>query len=502
MKNRSRILLIEDDRAITAGMQKVMEAEGYAVTVLARGDDGLERALSEPFDLVISDLRLPGIDGLDLVRQLHKARPKLPIVLMTAHGTTDTAIEATRWGAIDYVPKPFEMDQMLDITARAIASSRLMSDPIEIGPAETARTALVGRSRTMQAIYKEIGRVAATRLTVLIRGETGTGKELVARAIYQHSDRASAPFLAVNCSAIPENLLESELFGHERGAFTGADRRHIGRFEQANGGTLFLDEIGDMNATLQTKLLRVLQEHAIQRVGGRESVPVDVRVIAATHRDLEAAIQEREFREDLYYRLNVVTIHLPPLSQRTEDIPEMVRHFLRRHGPEVGVESPSIQAEAVEYLQQQPWPGNVRELENVIRQALVLTQGYTIQLDHVQEVLGKSRRPRASTEQSHPAYVADLLARAERGEVRDALAQMHADLEPELFTQAIRRAQGNQAKAARWLGISRLRMREKLRQLGLHPAQESAVADPDPSPGPGPSPNSNPNQPRGTGAAA
>ena len=471
MKNRPRILLIEDERALTSGMQKVMDNEGYDVTVLDRGDEGLDCALAETFDLVISDLRLPGTDGLTLVRQLHQAKPKLPIILMTAHGTTDTAIEATRWGAFDYVPKPFEMDEMLDITARAIECSRLMSDPVGMGPAESSRTALVGRSRAMQAIYKEIGRVAATKVTVLIRGETGTGKELVARAIYQHSDRATAPFLAVNCSAIPENLLESELFGHERGAFTGADRRHIGRFEQANDGTLFLDEIGDMNANLQTKLLRVLQEQTIQRVGGRESVPVDVRVIAATHRDLETAIQEKEFREDLYYRLSAVTIHLPALGQRAEDIPEMVRHFLRKHGPEVGVDSPSIQPEAVEYLQQQSWPGNVRELENVTRQALLLARSYTISVDHVKEVLRKSRKPLTSSEQNHAAYVSDLLTRAERGEVQDALAQMMTDLEPELYTQAIRRAQGNQARAARWLGISRLRMREKLRQLGLHPLQ-------------------------------
>lgn len=477
MKHRPQILLIEDDQAITSSMLKVLEAEGYDVRVLARGDEGLTCALNEPCDLVISDLRLPGTDGLTLVRELHQAKPKLPIILMTAHGTTDTAIEATRWGAFDYVPKPFEMEEMLDLTARAIECSRLMSDPVEMGPTESRQTALVGRSRSMQGIYKEIGRVAATKVTVLIRGDTGTGKELVARAIYQHSDRAHAPFLAVNCSAIPEHLLESELFGHERGAFTGADRRHIGRFEQAHRGTLFLDEIGDMNANLQTKLLRVLQEQSIHRVGGSEPVPVDVRVIAATHRDLEAALQERTFREDLYYRLSVMTIHLPPLDQRTEDIPDLVRHFLRKHGPEVGMDSPSIQAEAIEFLRQQRWPGNVRELENVVRQALLFARSYTISADHVREVLQRSRKPLSAHEPHHAAYVTDLLARAERGEVQDALGQMLTDLEPELYRQAIRRAQGNQARAARWLGISRLRIREKLRQLGLHPAQDQSPDD-------------------------
>ncbi|MDD2707558.1 MAG: sigma-54 dependent transcriptional regulator [Verrucomicrobiae bacterium] len=471
MKNSPRILLVEDDHAIAGGMRKVMEAEGYELTVLTRGDEGCACALAESFDLVISDLKLPGADGLALVRRLRQARPKLPIILMTAHGTTETAIEATRWGAFDYVLKPFEMDEMLDLVGRAIECSRLMSDPIEMGSAESNRTAIIGQGRAMQIVYKEIGRVAATKATVLIRGETGTGKELVARAIYQHSNRSSSPFLAVNCSAIPESLLESELFGHERGAFTNADRRHIGRFEQANGGTLFLDEIGDMNMNLQAKLLRVLQETSIHRVGGCESVPVDVRVIAATHRDLEAAIQEKDFREDLYYRLSVVTIQLPSLGQRTEDIPDLVRHFLLKHGPDAGATRPSIHPEALEYLKQQSWPGNVRELENVTRQALLLARNYTISVDHIKEVMGKVRKLSDFNEQSHAVYISDLLSKVEQNETQNALAQMMSDLEPELYAQAIRRAQGNQAKAARWLGISRLRLREKLRQLGLHPGQ-------------------------------
>ncbi len=478
MKSSLRILLIEDDRAIAGGMQKVMAAEGYDVTVVVRGDDGLERALAEPYDLVISDLKLPGADGLTIVRRLHQARPKLPIILITAHGTTETAIEATRWGAFDYVPKPFEMEELLDIMVQALETSRLMSEPVEMGETLSGRPALVGRSRVMQALYKEIGRVSATSVTVLIRGETGTGKELVARALYQHSDRAAAPFVAVNCSAIPEHLLESELFGHERGAFTGADSRRIGRFEQAHGGTLFLDEIGDMNTALQTKMLRVLQEKTIQRVGGRETIPVDVRVIAATHRDLEAAIQEKEFREDLYYRLSVVTIRLPPLAQHAEDIPDMARHFLLKHRPEAGEGGGSIQPEAIEHLQRQSWPGNVRELENVIRQAMLLARGFTIRLEHVKEALAKGRLPAPAAGLPHAAYVSDLLSRIERGEAQNGLAQMIADLEPELYAQSIRRARGNQARAARWLGISRLRMREKLRQLGLHPARERAVESP------------------------
>jgi len=472
MKMKPNILLVEDDRSIATGLQKVMRANGYEVTALSRGDTGLERALAEQFDVVVTDLKLPGLDGLDLVRQLHQAKPKLPIILITAHGTTEVAIEATKWGAFDYVPKPFEVDELLDLTAKALESSRLMSEPVEMGEPVSNRTAIVGKSRAMQSIYKEIGRIAATSVTVLIRGDTGTGKELIARAIYQHSARAAAPFIAINCAAIPEALLESELFGHERGSFTGADARRIGRFEQANGGTIFLDEIGDMNVSLQAKLLRVLQEKSIQRVGGRENVSVDVRIIAATHRDLEAAIRERLFREDLFYRLSVVTIKLPPLDQRTDDIPDMVRYFLRRYGPEAGVASPAITPEAIAFLQSQSWPGNVRELENTVRKALLIARDYTISLEHVKEVLTKAREPVAVSNQSHSAYVTELMDRVERGEVQNAFIKMLADLEPELYSQAISRAQGNITKAAQWLGVTRLKMREKLKEFGLHPEQE------------------------------
>jgi nitrogen regulation protein NR(I) len=468
MKEKSKILLVEDDANIASGLLKVMRAEGYDVTTLVRGDEGLQRGTEEDFDVVITDLKLPGLDGLELVKRLHQAKPKLPIILITAHGSTETAIEATKWGAFDYVPKPFEVEELLDLTAKALQSSRLMSEPVEIGGAQSGRTAIVGRSRAMQAIYKEIGRIAATPVPVLIRGDTGTGKELIARAIYQHSDRSDAPFIAINCAAIPEALLESELFGHERGAFTGAEARRIGRFEQANNGTIFLDEIGDMNIALQAKLLRVLQEKSIQRIGGKENIPIDVRVIAATHRDLEAAIQERLFREDLFYRLNVVTIMLPPLSERSEDIPEMVRYFLRKYSNEAGVTSPSITPEALVFLQQQTWRGNVRELENTVRQALLLARDYTISLEHVKEVLAKSRKPATTATQTHSAYVTELLDKVERGEVTNAFAKMLEDLEPELYSQAIQRAKGNQTKAAQWLGVTRLKMREKLKSFGLY----------------------------------
>lgn len=472
MKTPARILLIEDDTNIAGGLQKVLEREGYQVTAMTRGDEGLARGLAEAFEVIITDLKLPGLDGLQLVRELHQAKPKLPIVLITAHGTTETAIEATKWGAFDYILKPFEVDELLDVISKALETSRLMSDVVEIGETTATRTAIVGNSRAMQAIYKEIGRVAATPVTVLIRGATGTGKELIARAIYQHSNRASHPFIAVNCAAIPETLLESELFGHERGSFTGADARRIGRFEQANNGTLFLDEIGDMNLNLQAKLLRVLQEKSIQRVGGRDSVPVDVRIIAATHRDLEAAIQEQQFREDLFYRLRVVTITIPGLDERTEDIPEMVKYFLKRYSAEAGVTSPSIQPEAIAFLQSQSWPGNVRELENTVRQALLAAKDFTINTEHIREVLAKSRKPVASAQQTHATYISELVDRVERGEIQNAFGRMLADLEPELYAQVMRRAQGNLTKAAAWLGVTRLKMREKLKEYGLYTRDE------------------------------
>ena len=470
---QANILLIEDDRSTASALQKVLQDEGYAVMLAGRGDEGLTAARERMCDLVITDLKLPGLSGMDLVAQLHAAKPKLPIIMMTAHGTTETAIEAMKLGACEYLVKPFEADELLDLAASAVASSRRMSEPVEIGEAGVkANRAIVGNSRVMQNIYKEIGRVAATPVTVLIRGATGTGKELIARAIYQHSNRADKPFIAVNCAAIPETLLESELFGHERGSFTGAHSRRIGRFEQAHGGTIFLDEIGDLSANTQAKLLRVIQEKCFQRLGGDDLVPVDVRVLAATHRDLESAIQEKEFREDLFYRLSVVTISLPPLSQRTEDIPDLAKFFVQRYVTELAVENPSIDAEAIAFLQNQKWPGNVRELENVIRRAMLLARPFGVSLNHVQQVLASVHKPVVISTQTHGVYVADLLARVQRGEEESAYSKMIAELEPELFSQAIRLAQGNQAKAARWLGVTRLKMREKLIQFGLHPGKD------------------------------
>ena len=482
---KSRILLIEDDASIVGGLKKELQVEGYEVAVAERGDRGLAKAKEQPFDVVITDLKMPGLSGLELVEQLHAASPKLPIILMTAFGTAETAIEATRLGAYDYLLKPFNMAELLDLVAKAVACNRFRSEPVEMGDVgKKSGTAIIGQSRAMQAVYKEIGRVAATAVTVLIRGETGTGKELVARAIYQHGNRSAQPerpprpFIAVNCAAIPETLLESELFGHERGAFTGAHARRIGRFEQANHGTLFLDEIGDLSPSTQAKLLRVLEDKYIQRVGGNEKIPVDVRILAATHRDLESALKEHEgsrtfrFREDLFYRLSGVTITLPPLSQRPEDIPELVKYFMQRSGAELGVDAPSIQPEAIAFLQNQAWPGNVRELENVVRQALLLARNYSISLEHAQEACARTRKSVLTSDQTIAGYFAELLARAQRGEADGVHAKMIEEMERELFARAIQLAQGNQAQAARWLGVTRTTIREKLIHFGLHPTGE------------------------------
>ncbi len=479
---KPKLLIIEDNHSLLASLKRALELEGYDVLTAANAAEGLAAAQANALDVVVTDLQLAGPKGLEataglaLIRELHAARQHLPVILMTAHHTTQTAIEATKLGAYDYILKPFETQALLDLVGRAVETKRLMSEPVELGVAETQGEAIIGNSRAMQTVYKEIGRVAARPVTVLIRGETGTGKELVARAIYQHSDRAGKPFIIVNCVAIPETLLESELFGHEQGAFTGASVRRIGRFEQANGGTIFLDEIGDMTPSTQAKLLRVLQDKTIQRLGGKETIPVDVRVLAATHRDFEQAIRDRLFREDLYYRLNDAVIHVPPLRERREDIIPLVDYFLHRHGPALGHPSPAMTAEAKEFLRQQPWPGNVRELENVVRKALLSSPGFAIGLDTVRAAIEKTRLLQPTSNQPLAAYIRELLAAAARGEMENVASALTEVTERELYAQAIELAGGNQARAAKWLGVSRPTMREKLRAYGLRSLPDGGTA--------------------------
>jgi DNA-binding NtrC family response regulator len=463
-----KILLIEDDASVATALRDLLLGEGFAAEIATDPVSGLEAGKTGDYDIVVTDLQMPELTGLNIIQQLQAVQPLLPVILITAHHTTDAAINATKLGAYDYLLKPIQPQEFLGMIHRALTSTRLKAKPAK--PAAEAET-IVGRSRVMQNLYKEIGRVAAMPVTVLIRGETGTGKELVARSIHQHSDRASGEFIAVNCAAIPENLLESELFGHELGAFTGARSRHIGKFEQANRGTLFLDEIGDMSPSTQVKLLRVLQERTIQRVGGKELIAVDVRIIAATHRNLEQAIAEKGFRADLFHRLNVAVIYLPTLTERREDIPDLAMHFLVRYGSQFGFERPRITDEALSFLSQQTWPGNVRELENIVRKALLASRGYPISVENLRTVSSAPLPAPPADNQRIAEYIAQLLAQAQAGEDGNVHEMVIAAVERELYGQAIRLAGGDQTKAARWLGVSRPTMREKLIRYGLLPVR-------------------------------
>ena len=477
-----KILLVEDDESLAASLQRALEVTGYAVQTAGRADLALVAAQKGEFDVVVTDLQMPGPSGLDLIEALHSTHPRLPVILMTAHHTAAAAIAATKFGAYEYLLKPFTTTELLALIEKAIQTRRLMFEPVEVGEATSAPGAIVGKSRPMVEVYKVIGLVATMPVSVLIRGETGTGKELVARYLYQHSGRAGQALVVVNCPAIPENLLESELFGHEAGAFTGATGRHTGRFEQAHRGTIFLDEIGDISASTQAKLLRVLQDKIVQRVGGKDDIQVDARVIAATHRDLERAVEEKQFRRDLYYRLNDAVIRLPSLRERKEDIPDLVGFFLNQHAAELGASGSRMDAAAMTYLQQQPWPGNVRELRNAVRKALLLAHGNPIDLAVIHKVLDETRilhrAPAQSgarlsvADQPLEAYVSALLESAEHGERQDVATALSEWVEREIYGQAILLADGDKTKAAGWLGVSRHTLREKLSRYDMRPTTQ------------------------------
>jgi DNA-binding NtrC family response regulator len=470
---RPKVLVIDDDTAVAAALRRLLEQD-YEVETLDSAEAGLRRLQSADFDVVVTDLQMPGKSGLELIKTLHAEKPQLPVILLTGHHTTDHAIEASKLGAFDYVVKPIgteqEIREFLSLISKAIAAGSADTE-LEIKNAgESPANTMIGRSRPMQEVYKEIGRVAALPVVVLIRGETGTGKEMVARAIHRYSDRADHPFVIVNCVAIPEALLESELFGHEQGAFTGAQSMRVGKFEQADKGTIFLDEIGDMSLATQAKLLRVLQEGSIRRIGGRELINVDVRVLAATHRDLEEAVAERTFREDLYYRLNDASIRLPSLRERREDIRSLVQHFLQLHlGKPAGGQT-SISADALRMLQYHSWPGNVRELKNVVQQAALMTQGYSIGPESVRKALQQANLSQREPSQFLDSYVAELLENAMReghANVQDALTEW---VERELYRQAMALSGEDQSQVARWLGVSRPTVRERLLHYDLHPS--------------------------------
>jgi len=464
------ILIIDDEPQVRQSFEKILSGEGYAIRTASSGESALSLVKAEMPDLVIMDVRLPGMNGLEAFRAIHEIDPKLPVIIMTAFGTTETAIEATKLGAFEYVLKPFDIPDLLVLIEQALEAGRCMRSRVELDvtPATAGADAIIGRSKAMQEVYKAIGRVAPTDATVLIRGESGTGKELVARAIYQHSLRAAKPFLIINCVAIPETLLESELFGYEKGAFTGAINRRVGKCEQAHGGTIFLDEIGDMPFSIQAKILRLLQEKSIERLGGREPIPVDVRILAATNRDLEAALAAGKFREDLYYRLKVVTLWLPPLKERTGDRVLLAEYFLARFAKEMGLNNPGMTPEAKALLKTYHWPGNVRELANTMQKALIFSRGYPIHPQDVTRAIGDESPVKEVGERQADEvlrqWVRQSLASGEGKDLFDTFMDSFARL---LISEALNLTGGNRSRAAKLLGISRPTLLSKIDKYRL-----------------------------------
>jgi len=449
---KARVLIVEDDPHSRELLASLLKEEGYTVEAVASAAEALDRLTETPCEAVLLDVRLPDRNGMSLLDDL-LGLPDAPAVLvMTAYGSSDLAIEAIKKGAYDYLVKPLHFDEVLVQLERAIVDRKRRQEleRVQAAMEEREAPALVGNSPAMQKVYKLIGQVAPTNSTVLIRGESGTGKELVARLIHQHSPRARKPFVVVNCAAIPAELLEAELFGYERGAFTGATARKLGKFELADGGTLFLDEVGELPALLQAKLLRFLQEKTIERLGSTRPLDLDVRILAATHRDLESMVQAGTFREDLYFRLNVFTIHLPALRERREDIPELAQTLCRRLARKLGVPVPQLSPEALEELQRRPWRGNVRELENCLERALILSRGGPIYPQHLS--------PASEWGTIDPM---DLLP------LEEGFHQLVARLEKRLIERALAQAGGNRTRAAEILKIHRRLLYDKMRQYGI-----------------------------------
>jgi DNA-binding NtrC family response regulator len=464
------ILLVDDDPELIAEqVRHAFPPPTHRVEVARTGADGIAWAAQMP-DVVLLDMRLPDRPGLEVFEAIRAADARIPVVFATLSKTADTAIEAMKRGAFDYLFKPLDPAQLRRVVGEAIEVARRMREPTvlaESPPEEDVPGAIVGACPAMREVYKSVGRVAAQDLPVLITGESGTGKELIARAIYQHSRRSRAAFFALNCAAIPENLLESELFGHEKGAFTGADRRRIGRFEQCNGGTLFLDEIGDMPLSLQAKMLRILQEQTFERVGGSETIQTDVRIISATHRDLGALSTQGQFRPDLFYRLGVFTIHLPPLRERLEDLPILVDYFLRRFSRELGHNLHAASPATLEALRAYSWPGNIRELQSVLKQAILRSTGSVLLPAMLPDL---SPEPTALDPAESPASGLEEFIRQRLAEGSETLhEEAHRELDRLLLPLVMEFTRGNQFQAAKVLGVARQTLRRRLRELRITP---------------------------------
>ncbi|MCB9557822.1 MAG: sigma-54-dependent Fis family transcriptional regulator [Deltaproteobacteria bacterium] len=448
MGPKQHVLVVDDENNILSSLRRALQIEGFQVTVADGGEAALEAVEKGAVDLVLLDVAMPDIDGIEVLRRIKAKAPDQPVVMMSGHSTIETAVQATKLGAFDFIEKPLASERLLLTIRNALDSGRLRRENAELRRLQLGE--MVGRSEAIKQIEQTIAKAAPTSGRVLITGPNGTGKELVARSLHVNSQRAEGPFIKVNCAAIAHDLIESELFGHEKGAFTGAANRRIGKFEQAHGGTLFLDEIGDMSLAAQAKVLRVLQEGELERVGGAETIIVDVRVIAATNKDLFAEIAAGRFREDLYYRLNVVPIALPALSERREDIPELVAHFLRQTSESHGRRPKQIEQSALTLLMQQPWPGNIRELRNVVERLVILVESPTIAAEHIVELLNV------------PSAVP---VRRAAGEL--PLRDVVMAAEREAILAALERHEGQVAKAAAQLGLERSHLYKKMKILGI-----------------------------------
>lgn len=464
------LLVIDDEPAIRHAFERAFRPPETVVFTATTAAEGLDAVKRRAPDVVVLDVHLPDATGLDTFRRLKALDARVPVVLVTGHGTTDLAIAAMKEGAYEYLLKPLELPDLRKLIERAALSSALMRTPAvmpEVDGAPESGDALLGRCPAMQEVYKAVGRVAGQNVTVLVRGESGTGKELVARAIYQHSNRADKPFLAINCAAIPEALLESELFGHEKGAFTGADRKRIGKFEQCHGGTIFLDEIGEMTPLTQSKVLRLLQEQRFERVGGSETVQTDVRLIAATNADLEAMTADGRFRKDLYFRLNVFAISLPPLRERADDVGLLIDYYLKRFGRELGKPVSEVAPEAATLLRSYQWPGNVRELQSVLKQSVLRMSGSALLPDFLPDAL-RGEPTGAAPAGAEGAFDWDVFV---NGRVAANSENLYAEalerMEREVLVRVLKRTDGNQLQAARILGITRGSLRNKIRALGI-----------------------------------
>ncbi|PLW84277.1 nitrogen regulation protein NR(I) [Kineobactrum sediminis] len=467
MQKHAKVWVVDDDSSIRWVLERALSQAGIDNESFIDGDQLIARMRVEQPDVVISDIRMPGIDGLDLLTRITEQYPELPVIITTAHSDLESAVASYQRGAFEYLPKPFDVDEVIAVTERALAHAQEnRGEPVT--PEQLPETEIIGEAPAMQEVFRAIGRLAQSNITVLINGESGTGKELVARALHRHSPRAQKPFIALNMAAIPRDLMESELFGHEKGAFTGANTKREGRFEQADGGTLFLDEIGDMPAETQTRLLRVLADGEFYRVGGHTSVKVDVRIIAATHQDLEERVRQGDFREDLFHRLNVIRIHIPRLAERREDIPRLMNFFFRKAAEELGGEPKVLLAETERFLTTLSWPGNVRQLENTCRWLTVMASGREIHLRDLPPELGKTVAPETGNTamQWH-----DLLCHWARNELAQdkhhILRQAVPMFEQAMIEVALEHTSGRKRDAAELLGWGRNTLTRKMKDLGI-----------------------------------